>query len=266
MNMRVPHAKEWRVKEWKKERLTVRVFNNRSEMGIAAAKDFALAVERLLKTKDTLNVVYAAAPSQNEFLRAMANDARIDFRRIAAFHMDEYTGLSTDSPRSFGSFLKNAIFDRVPFKEVHLIKGDTKDPDEEARRYSRLLATHPIDIVCMGIGENGHIAFNDPSVADFNDPLAVKVVELEETCRLQQVHDKCFPQLSEVPTHALTLTIPTLASATYHFCVVPASSKTKAVHDTLNSPISTACPATVMRTWGQPVLYLDPDSARMLHD
>lgn len=253
------------MERWKKEQLTVIECGDRREMGRAAAKDFAYAVKQMLATKDTIRIVYAAAPSQNEFLEEMANDSSIDFSRIEAFHMDEYIGLPVGSPQSFGSFLRSAIFGKKQFKSVHYIDGTNPDPDAEAKRYSALLTSRPIDIVCMGIGENGHIAFNDPPVADFSDPLAMKLVELDSTCRLQQVHDKCFPDLASVPTHALTLTIPTLTSAAYHFCVVPATTKAQAVYDTLNGPIETTCPASIIRSWAQPILYLDPDSARLLH-
>ena len=135
------------------------------------------------------------------------------------------------------------------------------DPQAECQRYAELLSEQPIDIVCMGIGENGHIAFNDPPVADFNDPQKVKVVELEEKCRQQQVNDGCFPTIDDVPKTAISLTIPSLVSANYLCVVVPGPTKTQAVHDTLYGPISTVCPASILRKHDSAVLYLDPAAA-----
>jgi len=253
------------MKRWKKENLTVLECKDRKELGIAAAADFSKALKSVLEKKEIATVVFAAAPSQNDFLEAIVADKSIDFSRVRAFNMDEYIGLSADSPETFGNFLRRGIYDLRKFHAVEFLDSESADPEKEAERYAKLLAKQPIDIVCMGIGENGHIAFNDPPVADFNDPKAVKIVELELACRSQQVNDGCFPTLEDVPKHALTLTIPTLGSATYHFCMVPASSKAQAVYNTLHMEISTKCPATIMRTWEQPILYLDPDSASLLN-
>ena len=253
------------MKSWKVDNLTIKACETRSGMAQIAAKDFALAVKELLTRKEYITVVFAAAPSQNEFLQTITADKAIDFSRIEAFHMDEYIGLPADSPQTFGNFLRKAVFDKRQFKAVHYIDSTDANPQAVADAYGKLVSDREIDIVCMGIGENGHIAFNDPPVADFSDPNPMKIVELESVCRLQQVHDGCFPDIESVPTHAMTLTIPTLARAPHHFCVVPATTKAKAVYDTLNAPISTACPATIMRDWIRPVLYLDSDSARLLY-
>ena len=178
--------------------------------------------------------------------------------------MDEYIGLQADAPQGFGNFLRRNLFDRVPFKTVNTIDSTAADPEAECRRYADLLQEYPCDIVCMGIGENGHIAFNDPPVAEFDDPAAVKVVALDEVCRNQQVHDGCFADIGQVPTHALTLTVPTLAGAKHHLCIVPAPTKAKAVRDTLEGPVSTACPASILRTCPGAVLYLERESAQLL--
>lgn len=257
--------KEKIMKKWKKEQVTVFECKDRKELGSTAAADFSKALIKVLEKKEIATVVFAAAPSQNEFLAAIVADKSIDFSRIRAFNLDEYIGLSVDSPETFGNFLRRSLYSLREFNKVEFLNSESSDPEKEAKRYAGLLAEQPIDIVCMGIGENGHLAFNDPPVADFNDPKAVKVVELELPCRSQQVNDGCFPTIEDVPTHALTLTIPTLGSATYHFCMVPATSKAQAVYNTLNGEISTKCPATIMRTWVQPVLYLDPDSASLLN-
>lgn len=253
------------MKSWKKENLTVFTCKDRKEIGTTAAADFSKALKSVLEKKSIATVIFAAAPSQNEFLAAIVADKSIDFSRVRAFNMDEYIGLAADSPQTFGNFLRRGIYDQREFHTIAFLDSESADPEKEAQRYAQLIAAQPVDIVCMGIGENGHIAFNDPPVADFNDPKAVKIVELDLPCRMQQVHDGCFPTIDDVPKHALTLTIPTLGSATYHFCMVPATSKAQAVYNTLNKEISTQCPATIMRTWQQPVLYLDSDSASLLN-
>ena len=246
-----------------KDRLETRIYPNRTIMGGAAAADIAACIHELLSEKDTINMIFAAAPSQNEVLAALVADKTIPWERINAFHMDEYVGLSPDAPQRFANFLKAAIFDKVPFRSVNLLDGNVA-PEVECARYSALLTENPVDIVCMGIGENGHIAFNDPHVADFNDPNLVKVVDLDETCRMQQVHDGCFAKIEDVPTHALTLTVPALAAGKYQFCVVPAATKAWAVRETINSKIGEHCPATILRRLKNAVMYVDEDSASML--
>ena len=233
-------------------------------MGKAAAKDIKDRIVQLLSVKNEINMIFAAAPSQNEVLAALAEDKEIEWGRINAYHMDEYIGLPAKAPQAFGNFLRDHLFGLVPFKSVNYIDITATDPEKESSRYGKLLSDNPTDIVVMGIGENGHIAFNDPPVADFCDKLKVKPVKLDEVCRNQQVNDGCFEKLSDVPTHALTLTVPTLVSAPYLFCIVPAKTKAWAVKETLNGTVDEHCPATVLRTHESAVLYLDPDSASML--
>ncbi len=251
------------MKELSFDLLRVEIFDTRAEMGAAAARDIAAAIRQVLAEKDCCNMIFAAAPSQNEVLAALAADKTVDFTRIWAFHMDEYIGLAPDAPQGFGNFLRRALFDKAPFKEVHYLRGG-EDPEAECARYAALLEQYPVDIVCLGIGENGHVAFNDPPVADFSDPVLVKKVALDPVCRQQQVNDGCFTALSQVPTHALTLTVPALMGGRRLFCVVPAATKAQAVRNTLYGPISEACPASALRRHGGAVLYLDPDSAALL--
>lgn len=242
----------------------VKKYETREEMGRAAAKEAAAVMRKLLAEKQEISMVFAAAPSQNEFLAALVREPDIDFTRITAYHMDEYVGLKADAPQRFGNFLREHIFDFVPFKAVQYIRGDADDADEECRRYSRLLEENHIDIVCMGIGENGHIAFNDPHVADLNDPKLVKKVSLDDVCRMQQVHDGCFASIDEVPRYALTLTVPALMNADYHFCIVPAATKAAAVRETVYGPIGEKCPATSLRLCERAALYVDKDSGALL--
>ncbi len=248
---------------FKKEKLTVKIFPTREEMGKDAAKDVSVAINELLQKKDDINMIFAAAPSQQEFMQHLIADDSIDWKRINAFHMDEYIGIEKDAPQAFGNFLKDRLFSKVPFKSIHYIDGQN-NPEKECERYAQLLEEYPVDIVCLGIGENGHIAFNDPHVADFNDPKMVKVVELDLACRTQQVNEGQFEQLNLVPTQAITITIPGLLKGDYMYCMVPAENKAKAVYRTLNGDIDEECPATILRTKEKAVLYLDEASASLI--
>ena len=249
------------VKTEQVDKLNVKVYQTREEMGKAAAEEAAAAIRAAIAAKGEINMIFAAAPSQNEFLAHLIADKSIDFTKINAFHMDEYIGLPADAPQGFGNFLRERLFERVPFKTVNTIDSTAADPEAECRRYAALLQAHPCDIVCRGIGENGHIAFNDPHVADFGDKAAVKVVALDETCRQQQVNDGCFARLDDVPTHALTLTIPTLTAPEAVFCIVPAKTKANAVYAALRGGITEACPASILRRHANATLYCDADSA-----
>ena len=229
-------------------------------MGINAAKEAARAINKVLMEKDHANVIFAAAPSQNEMLEALLAED-VDFGRINAFHMDEYAGLSLDDEQSFARYLNDHIFSKARFASVNFIpaKGD---PDEACAKYTKLLEEFKPDVVCMGIGENGHIAFNDPPVADFNDKKLIKKVELDDVCRMQQVHDGCFPTFDDVPRYALTLTVPALLSAKYLICTVPASTKANAVKAMLEGEYGEVCPATALRKHDGAKMFLDKDSAQ----
>jgi glucosamine-6-phosphate deaminase len=233
-------------------------------MGNAAARDIKACILSLLKAKESINMIFAAAPSQNEVLSALATDREIPWNRVHAFHMDEYIGLSADAPQGFGNFLKTHIFGIAEFGSVSYIDITADDAKKECMRYATILKEHPTDIVVMGIGENGHIAFNDPPVADFEDPEAVKPVELDEICRNQQVNDGCFASIEDVPKTAITLTVPTLFAGEHLFCIVPAKTKARAVKATLCDEINEKCPATVLRRHPSAVLYLDGDSSALL--
>lgn len=244
--------------------LLVKIFATRDEAGRAAAEEVSQLARDLLAAKPQVRMIFAAAPSQNEFLQCFSQDRRIDFARITAFHMDEYVGLAPDAPQGFGNFLRERLFGRAPFGAVHYIDGAAGDMAAECRRYAKLLNEAPIDIVCMGVGENGHIAFNDPGAADRSDPLDVKLVALDGVCRMQQVHDGCFAHIDEVPERAATLTVQRLCRADHHFCVVPAATKRQAVRRAICGPIGDDCPATYLRLCRDARFYLDADSAALL--
>ncbi len=228
-------------------------------MGAAAAAQVGEWLRGLLDSQKTANVIFAAAPSQNEFLAALVAAPSVDWSRVNGFHMDEYIGLGSDAPQLFSRFLRDRLFDLVGFREVFYIDSQA-DPLLECSRYSDLLRRYPPDLVCMGIGENAHIAFNDPPVADFHDPVLVKPVLLDEVCRQQQVNDGCFASLRDVPMQAITLTIPALMSAQFVSCVVPGVRKRSAVSLVLGAPVSEAVPASILRTHPNAVLFVDKDS------
>ncbi|NLJ85192.1 MAG: glucosamine-6-phosphate deaminase [Firmicutes bacterium] len=248
----------------KVEKLEVEIYRDRPAMGRAAAKAAGAKIRELLDQQEFVNVAFAAAPSQNEFLEALIAEPNIDWQKVRAFHLDEYLGLASDAPQRFAVFLDDHIFSKVDFKEIHYLKGDAPSPEEEAKRYAELLKKYPLDIAFIGIGENGHIAFNDPPVADFEDPSLVKIVTLDEKCRQQQVNDGCFPSIDKVPKKALTLTIPAVMSARWIYCMVPGKTKQDAVKETIEGEIGTHCPATVLRRHDAAILYLDQDAATLL--
>jgi len=249
--------------ELNKGRLKVKISDNRTQMGQLAAKEVTDYMNDLLKRKTEINIIFASAPSQNDFLTSLlSND--IDWKRINTFHMDEYLGIDPDMPQSFGKFLKDRVFSKIECKSVNYINPKAPDKEKECKRYAEALRNNPADIVFMGIGENGHLAFNDPHVAFFDDPASVKIVDLDLKCRQQQVNDGCFSSLEEVPTHAYTLTIPELLSANKLVVIVPTKAKAEAVKNTCEGPISTECPASILRTHKDATLYLDEESASLI--
>ncbi|MEP2447054.1 MAG: 6-phosphogluconolactonase [Balneola sp.] len=242
-------------KEYKAEDLKVSVYKNRDELGIAAAFYVASKINTVLKKKDEVRMIFAAAASQREFHQELLKIDDIQWERVVAFQMDEYHTLPQSAPQRFGNFLKESLYDHKNFKAVHYLSSDLLE-------YEELIKEAPIDIVCMGIGENGHLAFNDPPVADFNDSKILKEVELDNICRQQQVNDGEFENIQAVPEKAVTLTIPTLLNAEYLSVVVPGFSKAKAVEKTLFDPIETNCPSTILRKQINSHLFLDADSSR----
>ncbi|HZY82400.1 MAG TPA: glucosamine-6-phosphate deaminase [Cyclobacteriaceae bacterium] len=247
------------MKELVKDLLTIRQYENRAAMDTAAAQAVAECIREKLKSRDTINMIFAAAPSQNEMLAALVT-YDVTWNKINAFHMDEYIGLPVGATQSFRHYLDEHLFSLVNFRTVNYINGNAADLKEECHRYSGLLSKFPPDIVCMGIGENGHLAFNDPHVADFKDTALVKVVDLDEVCRQQQVNDGCFEKISFVPTQALTLTIPSLMKGQNIFCVVPGNKKATAVRNTINQPVDEKFPSTILRTHRNATLFVDEDS------
>lgn len=255
-----------KTQEFTRENLKVKIFETRSEMGADAAEVIGEKINELLQKKEYINIVFAAAPSQNDFLASLRKKD-IEWSRINAFHMDEYIGLDKKAPQLFGNYLKDQLFGKVDFKEVYYLNGDAESPELECQRYAELLKKYPTDIVILGIGENTHIAFNDPHVADFNDPKIVKIVDLDEKNRNQQVDPEdeiCFKKIEEVPTHAITLTVPALFKATYAYAIAPGKNKAEAIYHTLEDPIQEKFPSTILRKHPNAMLYIDKASASQL--
>jgi glucosamine-6-phosphate deaminase len=251
------------IKTFYADKLQVSIYKTRGDMGRAAAEAAAAEIRQLMEKKHEVNIIFAAAPSQQEMLESF-REQQVDWTKINAFHMDEYVGLPDEAPQRFGNFLKDIIFRHLPFKSVHYINGNADDVAGECQRYSSLLTQYPADIVLLGIGENGHLAFNDPPVADFQDPLSVKMVALDRTCRNQQVNDGCFQSFEDVPTHAITLTIPALLRGNSLYASVPGKTKIKAVYNTMNQAIESRYPSTILRTHDHAMLYLDEVSSSTL--
>lgn len=249
-------------------RLAVEIHPDRAALGRAAGQAVAAHLRALLAKQDGARVIFACAPSQDEFLAALIAASRsaelgFDWSRVTAFHMDDYVGFAADHPQSFRRYLRTHLLDHVAVGAFHPLPAE-RPPAEACAAYAALLAAAPIDLICLGIGENGHLAFNDPPVADFDDPARVKIVALDEACRRQQVNDGCFPTLPDVPTHALTLTLPVFRDARRLSVQVPGPRKAAAVRATLRAPRSTACPATLLRDHPDATLYVDEAAAAEL--
>jgi len=253
-----------RVTERTYGKLRVRIYPGKPSLGAGAALEAAEVLKSTIAQRGEANFMMATGNAGLTFLAALRKDKTVDWTKVNMFHMDEYKGLAATHPASFRLFIHKHLSDWLPFKTVNYIEGDAPSAEAEARRYADLLVKHPIDLCHAGIGENGHLAFNDPPVADFNDPLLVKIVQLDKACRMQQVGEGYFPNLESVPTHAISVTIPGLLRAKRMVCVVPETRKAQAVHDALLGPIATSCPASILREQSHVTLYLDRASASLL--
>lgn len=246
------------------EALRVSIYASNAAMGEAAADETQNIIGAAIKAKGHANIILATGNSQLTFLHALRSLPGIDWSKVNVFHMDEYVGIDPKHPASFPLFLRTHILDIVKPGAFYPVPGQAADVEAACREYQALLKAHPADLCAMGIGENGHIAFNDPPYADFDDPVWVKVVKLDERSRRQQVGEGHFPNLEAVPTHAITLTIPALLSARRILCIVPEARKAEAVERALLGPISEDCPASILRQAGHAHLLLDQESAARL--
>lgn len=254
-------AIEKSLRTFKIDQLTVKIFATAVEIGAAAAEFVTDRMTAAIKMRGYAHLILATGASQFTFLDDLKTQ-RLDWSKITVFHLDEYLGMSDRHPASFRRYLRERILDEVKPKEIYFLNGDAENIDEEIIRYETLLRAHPIDVACIGIGENGHIAFNDPPVADFNDPRLVKIVALDDACLVQQFGEGWFASLEAVPRQAVTLTIPAIMHSRVISCVVPDARKATAVHQTLYGPVATQCPASILRRHANATLFLDQAAAR----
>jgi glucosamine-6-phosphate deaminase len=241
--------------------MAVRVHDSDAELASDAAAEAADTIGSAIASRGVANVMFATGNSQLGFLEVLTARDDVAWDRLVGFHMDEYRGIPAEHPASFRRYLQERIVDRVHPGAFEFIAGDAPDAAGECARYAALLRDHPLDLCCLGIGENGHLAFNDPPVADFDDPVDVKVVALDEACRRQQVGEGHFATVPDVPAEAITVTIPALLRAGRVLAIVPDARKRDPVRMALTGPVTTACPASVLRTWAHVTLHLDRFSA-----
>jgi glucosamine-6-phosphate deaminase len=242
--------------------LLVTCYQTNEELGKAAADEASDVIQRAISGRGVANVILATGNSQLSFLAALRQDKSVAWQNVNIFHMDEYIGIDPKHPASFPMYLRTQFLAYVNVKEFFPVSGQSDNVEGAIAEYARLLREHPADLCACGIGENGHLAFNDPPVAYFDDPVWVKAVRLAEASRRQQVGEGHFPSIEECPAHAVTLTIPALLSARRVLAIVPEARKAEAVERALRGPISEACPASILRHTPHARLYADRDSAR----
>lgn len=243
------------------DRLPVEIYETEEDLGKAAAADAAEQTRSAIEARGEANLILATGNSQLAFLRAFRATPELDWGKVRVFHMDEYVGIDPSHRASFPRFLREHFLDHVQVGTFHPIAGDPDRVDEICREYETLLRDHPADLVALGFGENGHLAFNDPPYADFDDDCWVKVVRLDDVSRQQQVGEGHFDSLDDVPREAITLTIPALLAPKSILCIVPEARKADAVHACLREPIDEQRPGSVLRRQDHAKLYLDPRSA-----
>lgn len=252
------------LKAFRAGKAQVEIYSSKTAQGKAAAARGSELIRAAIERNGRARVIIATGNSQQEMITALVQSIAVDWHRVEVFHMDEYIGMRADHPASFRRWLRERVIDRVSPQDVHLLEGDAPDTDAEICRYEHLVLEAPIDVCFLGIGENGHIAFNDPHVADFTDPKTVKAVTLDERCRKQQVNEGHFATIDEVPGKALTLTCPGLMRSENLICCVPEARKAEAVHNSLEGEMTPECPGSLLRTHPHATIYLDLDSAAKL--
>lgn len=238
----------------------LRILGDPGALADAAAADAAAVVRDAVAARGHAHIMFASGNSQLDFLDRLTVDTEMPWAAVTGFHMDEYVGISPDHPASFARYMRDRIVARTAIGTFHVIDG-LASPVGECVRYAALLDARPLDLCVMGIGENGHLAFNDPPVADFADAVALKVVELDDACRRQQVGEGHFPDVDAVPSTAITVTIPALLRAARIMVIAPDARKAAPVAAAFTGPVTTACPASVLQTVGHATVYLEPASA-----
>lgn len=241
----------------------VHIYESRTDLGAAAAERASHLIAAAIKRKGQARVIVATGNSQLPLVEALVQH-KLDWRNVEIFHMDEYAGMKADHPASFRLWIRTRVEEKVHPGTANYIVGDASDLNAEIERYSKLLNAAPIDLAFVGFGENGHIAFNDPHVADFNDPATIKRVTLDDASRRQQAGEGHFKDFDSVPRVALTVTCTGLFRAESWVCCVPERRKAEAVRNALESPIAESCPASLVRRHPNADVYLDSESASLL--
>ncbi len=251
-------------KDFRVDSLGVQIYDSETQLALSAASIVQEYLQQILQQKQTASVLFATGNSQIQFLDILTNLNHIDWSRIICFHLDEYLGISGNHSSSFRYYLKERVEKRISPQIFNYIEGDCLQPLQECERYSKLLTAQPIDLCFLGIGDNGHLAFNEPSVADFNDSYMIKLVKLDSVNHEQQVNEGHFPNLESVPKYAFTLTIPMICSAKRILCLAPGKRKAKVVKQMLHGNITKEFPASILRKQAQAILLLDVDSASLI--
>jgi glucosamine-6-phosphate deaminase len=264
MSTSKPNSPSAPVKTFKADALAVNVYASQTELSQDVARIAQAHLLEVLAAKGSAAAILATGNSQIKFLEELIRLGGVDWSKITLFHMDEYLGISAMHKASFRFYMRERVASRIKPRVFHYLEGDAMLPMDECDRYTALLRAQPIDLCCLGVGENGHIAFNDPPVANFEDPRSVKIAKLDEACRMQQVGEGHFADMGAVPQYALTLTIPMLCSAKKMLCIAPEKRKAQAIKAALQGPISTACPASFLRKQSHATMFLDQDSASLL--
>ncbi|MDY6782652.1 MAG: glucosamine-6-phosphate deaminase [Cyanobacteriota bacterium] len=244
--------------------LEVRIYADARSLAQGAARATAVYLQNILHQQSSVRAVLATGNSQIQFLDRLISSENTDWSRVTFFHLDEYLGIDGEHPASFRRYLRDRVQRRISPQQFHYLQGDAVEPLTECQRYERLIREKPLDLCCLGIGENGHLAFNEPNAADFNDSQAVKIVQLDPQTRQQQVDGGFFPTLDAVPSAAITLTLPSICSAKKIVCLAPGSRKATIIQEMLQGEIHPSCPASILRTQPQATLFLDSDSASLL--
>jgi glucosamine-6-phosphate deaminase len=252
------------IKTFQVDALPVRVYASQADLALDAAHEVKAFLLECLAERGEASAILATGNSQIRFLDELIKLGGVDWSKVTLFHMDEYLGIDENHKASFRRYMRERVESKVKPKAFHYLQGDAHQPLDECARYADLLQAKEIDLCCMGVGENGHIAFNDPHVAEFDDPWSVKLVSLDLKCRQQQVNEGHFPAVDQMPQYAYTLTIPTLCAVRKIICISPEKRKAQAVHAALKEAVSTNCPASYLRTQKQAVMLLDEDSAALL--
>jgi glucosamine-6-phosphate deaminase len=251
------------VKSIRIDRIPVHIFESKEELGQRVADDAATLLSSLVERQGKAAVILATGNSQLTFISALRRLKGVPWDKVTLFHMDEYLGMSDQHAASFARFIRENVVDYVHPAAFYPIRGDSSDIKSELDRYRRLLREFSPDICVMGIGENGHLAFNDPP-ADFESTEVIHVLNLDSRCRMQQVGEGHFATFDDVPTRAYSLTIPALLDVKYALVAVPELRKAEAVKVALQGPVTPNCPASILRTKPNVTLYLDRESASLL--